>query len=331
MNEQLRNVHHSAFRIHHSRRGSVLVYVVWIVVLLSLFVVGVGSRAMAALNVSERLFGQLRATAVAHGAVEYAKGVLGEDPTPAVDGSREWLDRALEFKDHPLLGGTVSIRPGAATTGDAYGFSDEEQRINLNTAPASILESLFQVVGGLSQQEAAEVAASIEDWRDTDDDGRPFGAEQYYYGSLSHAYECKNGPLENVEELLLIRGITPALYERVESFVTVYGTGKINLNTAPPDVLRALGLSAEGATGLLAFRSGDQRLTSVLGIAGDLQAFLPVEDLARLVALGQKRLLDVRSTAFRMTIASHTEHPESLMHLFCILDRSGVVKVWSER
>ena len=320
---------HSEFRIPN--QGSVLVYVVWIVVLLCLFAVGVGSRAMAALNLSERLFGQLRATAVAHGAVEYAKVILGEDPTPAVDGSQEWLDRALEFKDHPLLGGTVSIRPGAATTGQVYGFSDEEQRINLNTAPASILESLFQLAGGLGQQEALEAAASIEDWRDEDDDERPFGAEDGYYGSLSHAYECKDAAFENIEELLLVRGVTPAVYERVEPYVTVYGTGKINLNTAPAEALQALGLSAEGVAGLLAFRSGDERLASVLGIESDLQAYLPVKDLARLSALAQKNLLGVGSTAFRMTIASQMERPESLMHLFCILDRSGAVKVWSER
>ena len=316
--------------LHHSH-GSVLVYVVWIVVLLSLFAVGVGSRTMAALSLSERLMEQLRATAVAHGAVEYARAVIAEDATPGADGLQEWLDRSDQFRDHALLGGTVSIRPGAAISGEVYGFSDEEQRINLNTAPAVIPEPLFRILGGLGQQDASEVVAAIEDWRDADDDERPFGAENYYYGSLTHAYACKNGPFENLEELLLVRGVTPALYAQVEPYVTVYGAGQINLNTAPPGVLQVLGLSAEGIAGLESFRTGDQRLTSVLGIESDLKAHLPVKDLAHLLALAQKHLLAVRSTAFRMTITARTEWSPHPMHLSCILDRAGAVKLWSER
>src|SRR5690606_37078893 len=49
------------------------------------------------------------------------------------------------------------------------------------------------------------------DWLDADDEPRPLGAEIDYYSGLSPAYACKNGPLETVEELLLVRGVTPRL------------------------------------------------------------------------------------------------------------------------
>ena len=50
------------------------------------------------------------------------------------------------------------------------------------------------------------------DWRDPDDFYRLNGAENDYYHSLSEPYECKNGDLDTIEELLLVRGVTTELY-----------------------------------------------------------------------------------------------------------------------
>jgi hypothetical protein len=55
------------------------------------------------------------------------------------------------------------------------------------------------------------VADAILDWVDEDDVPREFGAEIDYYSGLSPPYAPKNGPLETVEELLLVRGVTPTL------------------------------------------------------------------------------------------------------------------------
>ncbi len=56
-----------------------------------------------------------------------------------------------------------------------------------------------------------EVADAILDWLDEDDEPREFGAEIEHYSSLTPPYAPKNGPLETVEELLLVRGVTPEL------------------------------------------------------------------------------------------------------------------------
>jgi DNA uptake protein ComE-like DNA-binding protein len=56
-----------------------------------------------------------------------------------------------------------------------------------------------------------DVAAAILDWMDTDDTPRQNGAEREYYSGMSPSYAPKNGPLESVEELLLVRGVTPYL------------------------------------------------------------------------------------------------------------------------
>lgn len=56
-----------------------------------------------------------------------------------------------------------------------------------------------------------EVSEAIFDWIDEDDDQRENGAENQIYQALNPPYECKNQPLETLDELLLIRGVTPQL------------------------------------------------------------------------------------------------------------------------
>ena len=56
-----------------------------------------------------------------------------------------------------------------------------------------------------------DIANAILDWIDADDDAAPGGAENEYYIGLSPAYRCKNGPLDSLEELLLVQGVTPEL------------------------------------------------------------------------------------------------------------------------
>jgi type II secretory pathway component PulK len=63
----------------------------------------------------------------------------------------------------------------------------------------------------------ADIAAAIVDWVDADDNpgsasnGASVGAEDDYYQSLANPYRCKNGPLNSVDELLLVKGMTPQI------------------------------------------------------------------------------------------------------------------------
>jgi len=124
-------------------------------------------------------------------------------------------------------------------------IEDEGAKLNLNYATGDMLRQL------LSNIEMPEVpsedgniidiiADSILDWRDEDDLHRLNGAEDDYYNSLPEPYDCKDGPFDAVEELLLVRGITPEIYSELARYVTIYGRGKINLNTAPKEVLKSI-------------------------------------------------------------------------------------------
>lgn len=321
-------------------QGSVLIYIVWMIVLLSLFGLSVGSQALFALDLSERLSGQLQATYIAKGAAAYLAAILERDATPSYDGDREvWADDPTLFQDRPLAGGRFSlIAEDTPQGGGRAGLIDEERRINLNTATADVLQDLVLAVSTVSEREALDVAESIEDWRDEDDTARPHGAENLYY--RSHGYDSKDGPFENVEELRLVHGVSEELYRRLEPYVTVHGTGALNLNTASDTVLRALGLSEEGLAALVFYLIGedmhpgtgdDREFTSIGAIQSDLGGSVPLEDLTRLSALAADGVVGVRSEAFRTTIHASYGAETNAMRARCVLSRKGDVLLWEER
>ena len=101
---------------------------------------------------------------------------------------------------------------------------------------------------------------SLKDWLDSEDDDAITGlsgAESPYYEDLSPSYSSRNGPIADIHDLLLIKGITPELFygdaenPGMAAAVTVHGMkpgagtaftfpGKINVNTAELPVLAAL-------------------------------------------------------------------------------------------
>jgi len=94
---------------------------------------------------------------------------------------------------------------------------------------------------------------AIIDWTDSDDKVTllPFikhensGAESAYYGNLETPYRCSNAQFAATEELLLVKRITPQVFERIRDYVTVYGNGKININCASKRVIESLSIKMD--------------------------------------------------------------------------------------
>ncbi len=93
-----------------------------------------------------------------------------------------------------------------------YGVNDEAAKINLNTIMAldPSGKTLYNLLMALPNM-TPDVADAIVDWIDSDNKPRANGAEEDYYQTLTPPYHCKNGPLDSLEELLLVRGVTPEL------------------------------------------------------------------------------------------------------------------------
>lgn len=93
-----------------------------------------------------------------------------------------------------------------------FGITPEAGKLNLNAASEGEIERLVtEVCLELQIENAPELVACLLDWLDEDDETRTGGAEADYYSTLSPAYRPKNGPLDSLEELLLIKGWSSAV------------------------------------------------------------------------------------------------------------------------
>jgi len=190
--------------------ASVLVGLLWCLALLSVVVVGLLHTSRMDLLVVKNYGDRIQAHYLAVAGIEKAKALLYRDARQrsrsASNHTGELYDAASEFRDVPLGRGEFRVfRRGRADEngGVIFGVSDEESRLNVNTAA---LEELQKIEGM-----TPDVAAAIIDWRDEDNEVTPSGAEADYYLSLRPPYQPRNGPIQTIRELLLVRGITPAL------------------------------------------------------------------------------------------------------------------------
>ena len=125
----------------------------------------------------------------------------------------------VQPNDNPSLQGRFSIiapvdpdNPGGSGQGYRYGVTDETGKININALmlldPSGTI--LHNILIGLPYM-TEEIANSIIDYIDADTQPRSGGAEDEYYSSLSPPYHAKNAPLDSLDELLLVKGVTPQL------------------------------------------------------------------------------------------------------------------------
>ena len=97
----------------------------------------------------------------------------------------------------------------------------------------------------LEDDEIGDMVNSIKDWIDQDDEvteEEGIGAESTYYQGLSQPYSCRNGPMETLDELHFVKGITREVFAALSQYLTVYGDkeGRININTADKAILNSL-------------------------------------------------------------------------------------------
>ena len=129
----------------------------------------------------------------------------------------------------------------------SYRLADESARLGLNTPAPNRFARLLDALG-VDASERDIIVDSLQDWRDADELARLHGAESEFYLALPVPYRGRNANLQDVAELLQIRGVTPELFwgagdrPGLGDLVTA-AAASVNLNTASPFVLKALGLS----------------------------------------------------------------------------------------
>ena len=239
-------------------RGAVaLILVVWVVVVLMAIVGEFAYSMRTELNIVRNFKEEEEAYQLAMAGIEQAKlEILMAKKSDVV-----FLDEeeVLLFKDDEEEKPVRKADLGSG--GFEYTITDEDSKLNINSASRRQLKYFFDLAG-VDAAEVEIIADSIFDWRDPNDLFLLNGAEEDYYQSLEKPYSCKDGPFDAIEELLLVKGMTPEIFyglkgdddvEGVVKYLTVYKIGKLNINTASSIVLESL-RGIQGAENIIVMR-----------------------------------------------------------------------------
>ena len=215
---------------------------------------------------------------------------------------------------------------------------DLERKFNINRAAEDgmgryPLETTFELMG-IDVSLIPYLVDAIKDWRDEDDAARLNGVESDYYEALG--YVAKNGPIDDLKELLLVKDITPKMFwgnstnqlagtamtsPTVEGedeepdypiglvdLFTPISAGYININTTSIDVLQLLpGMDQNRASFIMDMRFG---LDGIEGTVDD-EPFTNIQELRNVPGFqtpeaiaNVSRFLSVRSATFEVTVTA---------------------------
>lgn len=237
--------------------------VLWVIAILSVVVLEFSFGMRTELNMSRYAKEELQLYEMAEGGIHRAIVEMIYKRDPRIQQKRKSLKEEELSRDQkewttdgrPYLlsftGGKVEVR-----------VTGEDGKVNLNTVSETLLRKIITNMG-LEGELRDVVVDSIMDWKDPDDFYRVNGAENDYYRGLREPYDCKNGPFDSLEELLLVRGVTAELFhglkkkddgengERIglKDLFSIYASGEqIDINSAASVVMRVvLGLPKQVA------------------------------------------------------------------------------------
>ena len=204
----------------------------------------------------------------------------------------------------------------------------EQGKLDVNNTSTEELYRL-SVALGLDPERAREIALAIADWRRAPVGG---GFDEYY-GSLTPSFRARHASFEEIEELLLVKGVTPDIYygtyvsnlegsgtglvarQGLVDCLSVYGSrGAVDANTAVPAVLAAIGLTPDVVSALVARR----RIEPFTGgtLADFLRAYgvasprlrLEGNSIVTMRATARLRLPDGRLSDLRRTVAAQVKY-----------------------
>jgi len=222
------------------QRGVALLATMMAISLLTVLVLDFTNSTNAAYRAAANQANQLRAYYLARSAVNVGIALLADDArktamsnSPRVDSLQSiW---ALPLPALPLGGGWASLS-----------VIDEARKLNINqlVAPngqvnqpfAETLTRLLTILG----LDPNVLVPPLIDWLDPDSIDTPGGAESDYYLRLIPPYEARNGPMPTIGDLRMVRGIDEMTFRRLQPFLTTTPSVRININTAPPEVLMAV-------------------------------------------------------------------------------------------
>jgi general secretion pathway protein K len=277
-------------RSEEPARGSALLLTLLVIATLTALSLGFSRESGIEVDLAGLWRDTYRAYHLSRSGMGLALTLLREDTERGIDSLKEhWANADLLVLPEVLEPGlSVSIQ-----------ILDESGKLNLNAVineagevdleREAQLKRLFKL---LRLEE--EMLAPLLDWMDRDTKERPGGAEDAYYQALERPYRCANGPFLTLGQTALVKGYAQGL-QGLSRFLTLYSDGKVNVHTAPKEVLLSLSANMDEsvADAILEYRS-----------EGD---FLSLEDLKKVPGMDEGLFLELspylslNSTAFSVT------------------------------
>lgn len=242
-----------------SRRGFVLIAVLWAMVGVSALSIGIALIARRASGgarnrIAERVAAWNARDCLARARATIASAMLSD--SASTGDTAAWRD----------LGHLLATAALHQTTDCAIEMRAAGQALDVNAADSATLSRLLLSMG-VDHFAADSLVDAILDWRDSDDQARPLGAERWWY--IQHRLSLpRNGPFENSHELDLVRGAASA-----PGLDTLLGTerGRVALNEAPLPVVAALpGFTREAVALVEEHRTRRVPIADLLTFAGEL-------------------------------------------------------------
>lgn len=238
-------------------RGVALLAVLWLAAGLSAIALTIANTVRGETERSSTEADGLKAYYLAAGAIdrmllymEQRGGFQNPDKSPIIQDNTRVL--ALSFPAGFAIGELIP----------------ETSKLDVNKADPKELLNLLLALGEDPGQ-AVQTLTGILDWRNPSPGGSLTQFDQYYL-SLAPSFQARHASFEEIEELLLVRGVTPDLfygsYTRdaqgklwphagLRDCLSVFGsTGTFDVNTVEPAVMEAIGIPADVAAAIVALR-----------------------------------------------------------------------------
>lgn len=323
------------------KKGSILIYSLWILALLGIFAAQIGLRVRQRAALLSKIESRSQLHHIAEGGLKKAIAALRSDIQLA-HGMYTALSKYNRHNNQNLFNG-ITIGQGKADVKyqyyndasnqyeDRFGFVDEERKLNVNVAGVKILKRLIRNVAVDNEDEAQEIAEAIIDWRELGQSRLTGFYSDDYYANLEFPYEPKNADFELIDELKLIHGVTQEVFERLRPFITVYGDGKININTASFDVLLALGLEKTVVDKLLYARRGfdgveatedDYVFRKPYDVASEIKSFVEMDlmEIKQIDQLNKQGMIKTNSFYYTFEARAQLNNRKEQLTAVCTYD-----------
>ena len=269
-----------------SRRGVVTLTVIWAIAIAAVIVAATQVLAFRQATLGREVLGRTQARWAARAGVETMIAIMEWHTDPENQDPDNPLAMIDDLQEH-ATGDVATGRWDISHTIDGViwaGPLDEHAKLNINSINKAVLEALPNM--------AQDVADSIMDWRDADDEVQGYGAESDYYRNRNMHFEPRNGDFRSIAELELVAGAWPK-YVRGEDW-NLNGRldpneddGKLSVPDDRPDgkldagwsglltaVSRSSAMSVSGASRLDLRKTNAEELTNRTGVDAQQAAAL---------------------------------------------------------